>query len=88
MTLSDEVKLAIHKALEETQGDIKLAAKLLDSNESRIKAIIRTNPEFHARWGKHGKGTLKETETDNRKPVVKEDPEEKFAIELRKQDKL
>jgi hypothetical protein len=88
MTLSDEVKLGIHKALEETKGDTKLAAKLLDSNESRLKAIIRNNPEFHARWGKHGKGTLNEAETVNRKPVTKENPEEKFALELRKQDKL
>lgn len=88
MTLDDERKLAIHKALEESQGDIKLASKLLDTPARRIRDLIRKNPEFHARWGKHGKGALTEAETVNRKPVVKEDPEERFALELKKQDKL
>lgn len=88
MTLDDERKLAIHKALEESKGDTNLAAKILDTPQRRIKDLIRKNPEFHARWGKHAKGALTEEETVNRKPVVKEDPDEKFAIELKKQDKL
>ncbi len=88
MTLSDEVKLGIHKALEETKGDTRLAAKLLDTPERRLKGLIRSNPEFHARWGKHPKGSLNESETVNRAPIVKQDPEEKFALELKKQDKL
>jgi len=88
MTLSDEVRLGIHKALEETQGDIKLASKLLDMSEQKIKRLIRGDQEFHARWGKHPKGTLKEPETVNRTPIKKEEPEEKFAVELKKQDRL
>ena len=88
MNLDDGKKLTIHKALEEAKGNIKLAAKLLDYPESRLKGLISTNPEFHARWGKHPKGAVKEIETTNRKPVVKVDPEERFALELKKQDKL
>lgn len=88
MNLNEGTKLTIHKALEESKGSVKLAAKLLDYPEGRLKGLISTNSEFHARWGKHPKGAVKESETTNRKPVVKVEPEERFALELKKQDKL
>ena len=88
MSVKEQVLLNIHKALDETEGDIKLAAKLLDMPLAKLKRLVKETPDLRSKWGDDSAGPPSDSQTVNRTPTVKQDPDEKFAIELKKQDRL
>jgi transcriptional regulator with GAF, ATPase, and Fis domain len=51
MNYSKGERKAIHLALEETDGVLKDAAKLVGMTINKLNYLIKTDPEFNVRWG-------------------------------------
>ena len=72
---------AIHLALEETNGVVDTAAKLVGISSYKVKKLIDTDPEFNTRWGN---GEVKvPTPTD---VIHRPDPKMRFVAKLKEEE--
>jgi hypothetical protein len=81
MNLTNGERKAIHLALEEANGVVDTAAKLVGVSHYKVTKLIKTDPEFNARWGN---GEVKvPTSTD---VIHRPDPADKFVAKLKEEE--
>jgi len=81
MRFSKGERKAIHLALEETNGAVGLAAKLVGITSYKVKKLIDTDSEFNIRWGN---GEVKvPTPTD---VIHRPDPSIGFVAKLKEEE--
>jgi len=81
MRLTKGERKAIHLALEETNGVVGLAAKLVGITSYKVKKLIDTDSEFNVRWGN---GEVKvPTPTD---VIHRPDPSTRFVVKLKEEE--
>jgi hypothetical protein len=81
MSFTAGERKAIHLALEEADGVVDVASKLVGITHYKLKKLIDTDPEFNARWGN---GEVKvPTPTD---VIHRPDPADKFVTKLKEEE--
>tara|TARA_B100001741_G_C16453505_1_gene551559 strand:+ start:285 stop:953 length:669 start_codon:yes stop_codon:yes gene_type:complete len=81
MKLTAGERKAIHLALEETNGVVDTASKLVGMTGYKLKKLIDTDHEFNTRWGT---GEVKvPTETD---VIHRPDPADAFVTKLKQEE--
>lgn len=81
MSFTAGERKAIHLALEEADGVVDVASKLVGITHYKLKKLIDTDPEFNARWGN---GEVKvPTPTD---VIHRPDPADKFVSKLKEEE--